>query len=159
MPAFSPRQFFQYISYLQYPILLVGLYFIVATMIQFDPELVSHEGTKDERLQLLFDSIAPGINIGLMFLGIALSLSTLQDPTKTQNKLSHVVWSDAKKGKIMLITMALTAALFLILSLMCLFLFPNSLLNELAFGILAIGIAYIGMLRVAIEMFEHHRTK
>lgn len=159
MPAFSPRQFFQYISYLQYPILLVGLYFIVATMIQFDPELVSHEGTKDERLQLLFDLIAPGINIGLMFLGIALSLSTLQDPTKTQNKLSHVVWSDAKKGKIMLITMALTAALFLILSLMGLFLFPNSLLNELAFGILAIGIAYIGMLRVAIEMFEHHRTK
>lgn len=158
MPSFNPRQFFQYVSYLQYPLLLVGFYYLISTMYVELTQALQEELSSDERLDAIIAAIAPGLNITLMFFGIALSASTLQDPTKSQNKLSLNVWRDPKKGKIMLIYMAVTAAVLILCGLAGLLLLPDTIVNELSFGILTIGIAYVGMLRVAIEMFSFHRT-
>ena len=35
--------------------------------------------------------------------------------------------------------------------------FEDHIISELSFGILSLGIAFIGVLKVAIEMFENHR--
>ncbi|MFV8226477.1 hypothetical protein [Christiangramia aquimixticola] len=33
----------------------------------------------------------------------------------------------------------------------------SGILSEISYGLLALGIGYIGILKVAIEMFENHR--
>lgn len=157
MSSFNPRQLFQYISYLQYPLLVVGLGYLVYTMVSILPELRALGDREDEGLSLLMNAMASGVNTSLMFIGISMSFSTLQDPRKTQNKLSLQVWSDPKKGKAMLFMMAITSISLILFSMTALLLFPDSVLAELSFGILTLGIAYMGVLRVAIDMFEHHR--
>lgn len=90
-------------------------------------------------------------------MGLGVSMSTLQDTTTTQNKVSKRVWEDPKKGKVALLIMSLTALMFIASAFMAMFLFKGSVLEQLSFGLLALGIAYVGLLRAAIEMFENHR--
>lgn len=76
---------FQYISYLQYPLMLVALYF------SFIPYLSGLEKLR-ENLTLLFDNL----NSALIFMGLGISFSSLQDTTKAQNKLSLNIWQNPK---------------------------------------------------------------
>ena len=45
----------------------------------------------------------------------------------------------------------------IILGLYGIFMSSNDVLKQLSFGIIVIGIGLIGMLKVAIELFENHR--
>ena len=69
------QQFFQYISYLQYPFMLVAVF------LAFQPYFGGFEN-------LTSDGILAGVNNMLIFMGLSVSFSTLQDTTKTQNELS-----------------------------------------------------------------------
>jgi len=54
------------------------------------------------------------LNSALIFLGILVGFSTLQDTTKTQNKISRKIWESPIKGRIALWTISVLVLLFLI---------------------------------------------
>lgn len=140
------KQLFHYISYLQYPLMLVGLYFVVK------PYLVSPEDGLDK-----FNYLFKCLNNALIFSGLGISFSTLQDTTKTQNEVSKKVWEHPTKGKLMLIVMSLSTISFLITGVIAYFKTSDSLLKEVSFGLIVLGIGLIGLLKTAAEMFDNHR--
>ena len=78
----NTRQLFHYISYLQYPLVLTGVYYAIAPYFSG------------------FDSALFYFNKMLVFMGLSVSFSTLQDTRKTQNTVSRKIWQDPIKGKI-----------------------------------------------------------
>lgn len=133
------KQLFQIISYLQYPLLLVALGYMIY------PYFVG------------FDNFWPSVNNALIFSGLAVGFSTLQDTTKTQNDFSKRVWQDPRKGMIALVVISATTLIFLSLGMFGLYVAKGGILKEVSFGVLTLGLGYIGMLKAAIEMHEHHR--
>ena len=93
----------------------------------------------------------------LVFLGLAISLSTLQDTTTNQNKLSKNVWESPKKGKIAITIMSLATLAFITLGLIGFLNTKENVHKEISFGLIVLGIGMIGLLKAAIEMFENHR--
>jgi len=81
----------------------------------------------------------------------------LQDFTKTQNKLSKKIWESRRKGKVFLGMIVGWILFFLIFGIIGLYSTNIQILREVALGSIVLGIGCIGMLRVAIEMHEHHR--
>lgn len=141
------EKLFQIISYLQYPLMLLGLFFTIKPFLNGFEFLTNN-----------IDILWVNYNNALIFLGLGISMSTLQDTTKTQNKLSKKIWQDPKKGKIMIYIMAVTALLFISLGIFGYFFSGLKILQELSFGIIVLGIGYIGFLKTAIEVFENHRS-
>jgi hypothetical protein len=136
---FNPRDIFQKISYIQYPLLLIAMFYV------FRPYYLG------------FDTLWENYNYGLIFMGLGISFSTLQDTTKTQNKLSKKIWEHPKKGKIALVIMGLMALYFVLIGLFGIYISNSEVLQQISFGMLVLGIGLIGMLKSAIEMFENHR--
>jgi hypothetical protein len=137
----NPRDIFHKISYLQYPLVVVGGYYYVLFIISM--------------INQSFDWSA--LNYALIFYGISISLSTLQDTTKTQNKISQRIWEDPKKGKIAIMTMVVMVALFMSIGLIGILSSTESVHKEISFGLIVLSIGLIGMLKAAIEMYENHR--
>jgi hypothetical protein len=134
------KQLFHFVSYLQYPLMLIGMYFALK------PVLYG------------YDSIWKDYNTWLIFSGLGISFSTLQDTTKTQNTISRRVWENPGYGKVALGAIAATALLFIITGVLTFLGTEESVLKELSLGMMVFGIGMIGMLKAAIEMFENHRA-
>jgi len=96
-------------------------------------------------------------DITLLFMGHGISLSTLQDTRKTQNKVSKQIWEHPTKGKVALAFMSGTTLFFILFGLYYYFAVDQNVLKELSFGMIVLGIGLIGLLKAAIEMFENHR--
>lgn len=139
------KTFFHYISYLQYPLMLVSLYFA------FKPYLQGAE-------QLDPDVIFESLNSLLIFMGLAISFSSLQDTTKTQNKFSERIWKNPKKGKIMIALIGFQIFFLLGLGLVGFFVTKEGVLNQISIGFIVLSLGMFGFLKAAIEMFENHRT-
>ncbi|WP_158974997.1 hypothetical protein [Cellulophaga sp. L1A9] len=137
---------FHYISYLQYPLMLIGFYFALS------PYLIGMEKLRENP-----DVIFENLNNLLIFMGLGVSFSSLQDTTKTQNNFSKKIWESPKKGKITIITMSVTILLFLILGLIGFLNANNGILKNLAVGLIVLSLGMFGFLKAAIEMFENHR--
>ena len=103
------------------------------------------------------DSIFKELNNVLIFMGLGISFATLQDTTKTQNKMSKKIWEHPRNGKILILIMSLTTLFLMIIGLLSYFNSTNIKLKELSIGIIILAIGLIGMLKSAIEMFENHR--
>jgi hypothetical protein len=131
---------FHAVSYLQYPLLLVTLFYVI---------LPCFTG---------LDELWQALNKALIFAGLAISFSTLQDTTTTQNNFSKKIWQDPRKGKLALLMLTLTAAMMLLVGLYGFLASTSGVINDLAIGMLMLGIGYIGLLKTAIEMYENHRT-
>lgn len=137
----NARQVFHWLSYLQYPM-------IAASFIFYVPFIMSMTSGEPD-LELL-DKF-------LIMLGVSLSFSTMQDTTKTQNKLSKRVWESPRAGKLFLSVLGVFT-LFLIVMGLVLLLFPvTSVFGEIAVGILLLGLGLLGLMQSAIEMYENHR--
>lgn len=134
------KRLFQVISYLQYPLLVVALGYMVY------PYFAG------------FDTFWASINNALIFVGMAISFSTLQDTTKTQNNFSKKVWEDPRKGMLALMVISGSTLLFLALGMFGILFTKGGILKEVSFGVLMLGLAYVGLLKAAIEMHEHHRV-
>lgn len=130
---------FHRISYLQYPCMLLALF------------LVSYSIITD--IQTIFYYF----NHALVFMGLGVSFSTLQDTTTTQNEISRKVWVDPVKGKRMITVSGITTFTFILLGITGLLSSPDSIIRQLSLGFIAFGIGLIGMLKAMIEMFENHR--
>ena len=137
--SISARQFFQWLSYLQYPALLVA--FAYAARPLFNG----------------MDGMLDAYNSALLYAGVGVGMSSLQDPAKTQNKMSKKVWEDPRKGGLMLWLISAQALLPIVLGLLGTALAPTMALSQLALGLVAFGLGMIGLLKTAIEMREHHR--
>lgn len=132
---------FHYISYLQYPLMLVGLFYVYRPFFNG------------------FESLLAEYNKALVFVGLAISFSTLQDSQKTQNKFSKRIWENPRHSKIFLIYLVALIFFILFFGIFCLFTNTYPKLNELSFGIIAVAIGLIGMLKTALEMAEYHQSK
>lgn len=137
----NPRKFFHVISYLQYPILICAFYFYVPF------------------IKALFVQEIDFANLDyfLIILGVALSFSTLQDTTKTQNKLSRKVWENPMAGKTFLIVVAISTFIMIFSGLIFIVLPIESVFKDIAVGITILGVGFLGILKAAVEMFENHR--
>ena len=137
---------FHYISYLQYPLILIALYFALS------PYMMGMEKLR-ENPDLIFENL----NNLLIFMGLAVSFSSLQDTTKTQNNFSKKIWENPKNGKITIITMSVMIMLILIMGLIGYLNVNNGILKNLAVGLIVLGLGMFGFLKATIEMFENHR--
>lgn len=57
-----------------------------------------------QNINILFENL----NSFLIFTGLAISFSTLQDTTKTSLNFEKKIWENPRKGKIIIITISLT---------------------------------------------------
>jgi len=137
----NATKLFHAISYLQYPLMLVGVYYC------YKPLLFNA------------DSIWADYNKALVFIGLAISFSTLQDTTKTQNKISKRIWENPKYARAFLIYIALLILFIISFGMFGLFASQNPNVQELSFGTIIFGIGLIGLLKSAIEMAEYHQKK
>lgn len=140
------KNIFQIISYLQYPLMLLALFFSIKPYFNGINYLVNN-------IEILFKDY----NYVLIFMGLGISFSTLQDTTKTQNKLSKKIWENPKKGKIMIAIISGLVFLVLGYGIFGYFITENQKIKELSFGAIVFGIGLIGFLKTAIEVFENHR--
>lgn len=136
----SATRVFQAISYLQYPAVLLAVVYVVSATREEGPD----------RFEAL--------NTGLVFMGLSVSLSTLQDTTTTQNEISRRVWSHPVAGRSFLGALALMTVAFIAVGLVGMHRAADDRLHQLSFGLMVLGIGMIGLLKVAGEMFEHHRS-
>lgn len=137
--SIGPRDVFQTVSYLQYPLMLVALGYAIK------PLVTGLDGLLDDA------------NYALLYMGIGIGLSSLQDPTRTQNEISRKVWQNPRKGMVMLWVLAFYAFGMIIVGLLGSYLSSTSAINQLSLGLFSLGLGMIGLLKTAIEMFEHHR--
>lgn len=135
----DPKKTFHYISYLQYPLMVIGLFYCYKPLFG-NPDMIWAD-----------------LNKGLIFFGLGISFSTLQDTTKTQNKISKRVFENPRYAKAFLILILAQILFFILLGMIGLFLSEETPINELSFGIISIGIGFIGVLKSAIEMAHNHR--
>lgn len=142
----SFKQFFHYLSYIQYPLMIIALFFACK------PFFYGTEHTP-EWLDVYFKSM----NSMLVFMGLGVSFSTLQDTTKTQNKLSRKVWEHPVKGKVALVILLLMTLGLIAMGLAGFFGLEDTRLKDLSLGTLMMGLGLIGLLKAAMEMFENHR--
>jgi small-conductance mechanosensitive channel len=134
------KHVFHKISYLQYPLLVAAMFFSIK------PYIVG------------FDTVLENFNYTFTFAGLAISLSTLQDTSKTQNEFSKKIWEHPKKGKMVLIFLSAFTLFLIVLGTFGILGTHNQILQHMGFGILIFGIGMVGLLKTAIEMFENHRV-
>lgn len=142
----SFKNLFHYISYLQYPLMAIGMYFAI------QPYLNGLDQIKNNP-DMLFQSL----NSVLLFMGLGISFSSLQDTSKTQNKLSQKIWEDPTKGKIMILLLGFTILFLIAFGLVGYYMVETGPFKDLSIGIIVLGLGLIGLLKAAVELFEHHR--
>ena len=142
----TARDLFQWLSYLQYPALLVALGYAAKAGWS-----LAVAGTDSGA------TVYDDFNYVLLYAGIGIGLSSLQDPTRTQNDVSRRVWQDPRKGRWMLMLLATYALGAMALGLIGAYLADNTVVNQLSLGLVAFGLGMVGLLKTAIEMREHHR--
>jgi len=141
----TPKKFFQLISYLQYPLMMVALFFVIQPYLRgFD---VAFED---------FKKVLQGINKTFIFMGLGISFSTLQDTTKTQNEFSRKIWEDPKKSRRFLTLFSVSILVILSFGIFAYFSSSESAIKEVSFGAIVLGIGMVGMLKSAIEMADYH---
>jgi fatty acid desaturase len=141
MPVNTARDLFQKVSDLQYPLYLAGLVYLVLPL--------------TNQLQ----SLLSDYNKALVLYGLALSFSTLQDTTKSQNDFSLRIWQSPRHSKAVLTVIAVLVVLFLTFGLVGLVWSGLPVLPEIAFGVLSLGLGLLGVLKGGLEMAEHHQGK
>lgn len=143
------KQLFHVLSYMQYPFLLLGLilalkpYFKGFDYLKSNPEY--------------FFSV---YNKVLIFLGVALSFSTLQDSNKTSLKFERKIYSNPRKARFFIIlTMIVVLVLFIYGFIGYLGLNKQSnVIYEFSSGSIILGIGLIGYLKLQIEIFDNLRA-
>jgi len=142
----SAKQIFHILSYLQYPLLILAVYFSIK------PYLNGMEYLSNNQ-----DILFKNYNYFLIFLGLGISFSTLQDTTKTSINFEKKIWENPKKGRNFIILLSLTILLVLAYGIFGYFITNNEKIKELSFGAIVLGIGLIGFLKTAIEVFDNHR--
>ncbi len=142
----SPKRIFHILSYLQYPLLIPAIYFSIKPYFNGMEYLI-------ENISILFKNY----NYLLIFMGLAISFSTLQDTSKTSLKFEKKIWKNPKYGKRMILMISIITFLTLSFGLFGYFITNNNIIKEFSIGSMVLAIGLIGFLKTAIEVFENHR--
>lgn len=145
-PLASIRDVFQWVSYLQYPAMLTAIAYTAKS--GWSVSLAKSAGWSP-----VFDDW----NYVLLYAGIGIGLSSLQDPSRTQNEVSRRVWQDPRKSRWMLVLLGAYALGAMVIGLMGAYMADSTVVNQLSLGLMAFGLGMVGLLKTAIEMREHHR--
>ncbi|WPR73760.1 hypothetical protein [Algoriphagus sp. NG3] len=140
------KRVFHFISYLQYPLMLIGIYFGVIPYLSGLEMLVDNP-----------DMFFNNLNSALIFIGLGTSFASLQDTSKIQNNFSKNIWENPRKGKVTILLMCLAIILLLLMGLIGYFLTNDGVLKNLSVGIMVLSLGMFGFLKVATEMFENHK--
>ncbi len=132
------KDLFNYLSYLQYPILILALYYILKPLLFRELDLLE------------------SINKALLFYGLGIGFATLQDTTKTQNNFSLRIYQNPTKAKIFIYTILFMTLFFIGIGLLGLYVLQFEKLTEISIGCIGLGIGMIGVLKSVVEMAEHH---
>lgn len=135
----DPKRFFHLLSYLQYPIMLFSLWYA------FKPFFFG------------FETVWADLNKVLVCMGLGISFSTLQDTTKTQNKMSKKVWANPRHARLFLIYMFILTMIMIGFGVWGFFFTLHEKLQEIALGAIAVGISFIGLLKTAVEMADYQQ--
>lgn len=128
---------FHYLSYVSLPFLLIAVFYTYKPLVY--------------GLETMWEDY----NIALTFMGIGLSFASLVDPTK-KNKFSKKIYGHPRVSKIFLIYVTCLFLIIFSFGLYSLFFSNNEKLNELAVGVIVLGIGVLSLLRLAIEMVKNH---
>jgi F0F1-type ATP synthase assembly protein I len=134
-----PRKLFHAASYLQYLFMAVAFVYVLKPYFNG------------------FRLILENMNFVLLYMGIAIGFSSLQDPTRTQNELSRKVWQDPRKGTWAITMITVMVVLSIGGGLVGLYASGDSPWSMVAMGLITLGLGMFGLLKTAIEMFENHR--
>jgi len=129
------KNLFHYISFLQYPFLLIGLYY-------------SYKHTFYENTQIWAD-----INYSLLFIGIGISFASFADLSR-KSKIEKKLMKNKKFVKAFLIYLIILILIIIGVGVYSLFFTNIKPLQELAVGIIVFGIGVIGLLKTFIDSVE-----
>lgn len=128
-----------YISFSKYPILLISIYFCYKPILQSDTDFFKN------------------LNIGLIFLGVGLSLDSLKDYKKL-NWLDKKVLHNPKIAKYYFLYIGIITLGFILIGIFC-YLKPDNQLNEISIGLIVMGIGMLGFLKSGIETTKDYMEK
>ena len=137
------KQCLHYVSYLQYPLQIISLWFYV-------PFIISLNAGNTDWIKL---------NYSLIFFGISVSLASLQDSKKISLKFEKFIWTNKKLGRVFIYIIIFLAFSLILYGVFGYFFSSNKSFKEISFGITALGIGFVGLLKTSIEVFEnqsHH---
>lgn len=135
------RIIFHYCSFIQYPFILIALYF------SYEPLITE------------VDNIWESYNKALVFFGLGISFSTLQDTKKVHYKFVKKIYGNARRSKLFLIYLIALIFFFLTFGFYGLFFADIQGFQDTAFGMIVLGIGLIGLLKTASEMIAHHQKE
>ena len=141
------KKLFHGLRYLQYPLVLIAFIFIIKPLFKGFDYLSSNP-------EYLFNSYSNA----LMFFGVTLSFSALQDPTKTSLRFEKKIWQNPKRAKVLLSITLITTFIFFAAGFWGFFMSGNYL-KEFAFGSIVLAIGLLGYLKFQIDVFETHKEK
>lgn len=139
------KQLFHTLSYLQYPLLLIGLFLVVKPLFKGFNFL-------SENPEYLFRTY----NYALLFFGLTLSVAALQNSRKTSLKYEKRIWRKPKSAKVIILFTLITTIIFFAAGLWG-FMAKESIVKEFSYGSIVLAIGLLGYLKLQIEIFENHR--
>lgn len=99
------------------------------------------------------------MNLGLVFMGIGVSFATLQDTTKTQNNFSKRIFQSRLYSRWFLAIACFMVVFFLAIGLTGLLWLNSGPLYDVAYGLISLGVGFIGMVKGATEIAEHLQSQ
>lgn len=139
------KQIFHTLSYLQYPLLIIGLFLIVKPIFKGFDYIT-------ENPEYLFKSY----NYALIFMGLTLSFAALQDSSKTSLKYEKNIWKNPKKAKVIISFTIASIIIFFIAGFLG-FILKENVIKEFSYGSIVLAIGLLGYLKLQIEIFDNHR--
>lgn len=130
---------FHYISFLQYPSLIIALYYC------YKPILFQSE------------TVISDLNLGLLFLGIALSFASLADISR-RTKIGDKIFGNPKNAKRWIVYLAILLISILSMGVFAQFFTDKNDLKDLSIGIFVLGIGMVGLLRMTLEIIKTYQA-
>lgn len=123
---------FHYISYIKYPILIIGIYFF------YKPFFTNYSN--------LFESY----NSGLIFLGLGIGLDSLKDYGKL-TWIDKKVYHKPEIAKYYFLFLGFIIIIFIVVGAFGYFLTEETILNQLSIGLMVLGIGFLAVLKAGIQ--------
>lgn len=134
---------FHYVSFLQYPFLLVALYYCYEPLIK---------GIKT----FSKESLIGNYNLALLCLGVAFSFTSLADTSK-RTKLTDLIYKKEKRTKNWLIYVCSLIILIFSLAIICQFFINDDLFKNLSIGLFVFGLGMLSILKMNLEIIKTYQ--
>lgn len=132
-------KYFHYISYFQYPFLIIGLFYSYKPMI------------------LGMETMLEDYNLSLFFFGIAMSFASFANMRK-RTKIGDKIYAHPKRVKWWLVYMVgLTITIFG-LAITTMFITKDERFQEFSIGLFVLGIGVVGLLRMSLDAIDFYQN-